>query len=136
MAVALVSTVTAFNDWSKGRQFAKLSDVKNDRVVKVLRGGTALTVSTNDVVVGDVCTLDTGDQVPADGLFLAGHGARTDESVMTGEALTVKVGPGNPFMMSGTQVAEGVATMMVTAVGPHSEWGQVYAHCVPWRAIR
>ena len=43
-------------------------------------------LSIFDVVVGEVVCLKTGDQIPADGLFLNGHSLKVDEGSMTGES--------------------------------------------------
>ncbi|OMO99638.1 Cation-transporting P-type ATPase [Corchorus olitorius] len=67
-----------------------------------------------------------GDQVPADGLFLNGHSLQVDESSMTGESDHVEVNRShNPFLLSGTKVADGYARMLVTSVGMNTTWGQM-----------
>lgn len=89
--------------------------MKNDRLVKVLRSGVQDRVSITTIQVGDVVILDTGDWVPADGLFLEGHGTNflclylfselsVDESAMTGEPDQVKKNSSKPFFLSGCQV--------------------------------
>ena len=74
MAVIIVATVTAVNEWQKEKQFRALNDVKNNKPVKVMRGGVFKEVSIYDVLAGDVVQLFTGDGIPADGIFLSGHG--------------------------------------------------------------
>ena len=49
--------------------------------------------------------LNTGDQIPADGVMVTSHNLIIDESVMTGESLPVKKSEERPFMLSGCQVA-------------------------------
>ena len=122
-AVQLVAWVTAFNDFGKERQFRNLNKVKENRRVKIIRSGEEREISIFELVVGELVILDTGDQVPADGLFVSGYNLQTDESVMTGETDAVKKNENKPFMLSGCQVTEGVGQMLVTAVGPWSEWG-------------
>ncbi|KAH9682421.1 putative calcium-transporting ATPase 13 plasma membrane-type [Citrus sinensis] len=66
-----------------------------------------------------------GDQVPADGLFLDGHSLQVDESSMTGESDHLEVNSSqNPFLFSGTKVADGYARMLATSVGMNTTWGQ------------
>lgn len=43
---------------------------------------------------------------------------------MTGESLPVRKSSEMPYMLSGCAVAEGTGFMVVTAVGPNSEWGR------------
>jgi Ca2+-transporting ATPase len=124
MAVIIVSTVTAFNDYQKDKQFRALNKESSRLKIKVLRESESTNVEIDSLFVGDVVILGTGDQVPADGLLIEGHDLRIDESVMTGELKPVKKNDENPFLMSGCQVAEGYGKMLITAVGVNSEWGK------------
>eukprot|EP00698_Gefionella_okellyi_P009109 TRINITY_DN228_c0_g1_i1.p1 TRINITY_DN228_c0_g1~~TRINITY_DN228_c0_g1_i1.p1 ORF type:complete len:1015 (-),score=272.16 TRINITY_DN228_c0_g1_i1:297-3341(-) len=123
IAVIIVATVTATNEFQKEKQFRQLNDRKNDKPVKVVRGGKEIEVSIYEIYVGDVVKLDTGDAVPADGVFLEGHDMKTDESAMTGETTEQKKEAKQPYMLSGCQVTAGAGYMMVTGVGIYSEWG-------------
>eukprot|EP00735_Rhodelphis_limneticus_P008892 TRINITY_DN2361_c0_g1::TRINITY_DN2361_c0_g1_i1::g.20875::m.20875 TRINITY_DN2361_c0_g1::TRINITY_DN2361_c0_g1_i1::g.20875 ORF type:complete len:1035 (-),score=144.87,sp/P54678/ATC1_DICDI/46.38/0.0,E1-E2_ATPase/PF00122.15/1.1e-64,Cation_ATPase_C/PF00689.16/2.6e+03,Cation_ATPase_C/PF00689.16/3e+02,Cation_ATPase_C/PF00689.16/7.1e-43,Hydrolase/PF00702.21/4.4e+03,Hydrolase/PF00702.21/7.3e-27,Hydrolase_like2/PF13246.1/2.8e-18,Hydrolase_like2/PF13246.1/1.2e+04,HAD/PF12710.2/2.9e-14,Cation_ATPase_N/PF0069 len=127
IAILIVGLVTAGNDYQKERQFRALNAEKNNRKVKVIRASKQEIISIYDINVGDIVQLDTGDQVPADGLFVNGYNMTVDESVMTGESDSVKKNDKKPFMLSGCQVDGGVGTMIVTAVGVNSEWGQTLA---------
>ena len=74
IAVILVSNVAAGTDFDKEKKFRALNTVKNDRKVRVKRDGKQEVIQIGEVQVGDVVILDTGDMVPADGLFVTGHG--------------------------------------------------------------
>lgn len=94
-----------------------------------------------DVTVGDVLHLEPGDAVPADGVFIAGHGIKCDESSATGESDQMKKTGGHevwqrmqdgtaekkldPFIISGSKVLEGVGTYLVTSVGVNSSFGKI-----------
>ncbi|XP_034685723.1 putative calcium-transporting ATPase 13, plasma membrane-type [Vitis riparia] len=126
VAVILVVSVSAVSNFRQNRQFEKLSEVSNNIEVEVVRGGHRQKISIFDIVVGDVACLKIGDQVPADGLFLDGHSLQVDESSMTGESDHVEVNSShNPFLFSGTKVADGYAQMLVTSVGMNTTWGQM-----------
>ncbi|GAB4816684.1 hypothetical protein N2152v2_003730 [Parachlorella kessleri] len=120
VAVLVVSLVGAGNDWHKDRQFRKLNQQKETIEVKVVRNG-----KEQLVVVGDLLVLDTGDKVVADGYVIEAHGLVIDEASLTGEADPVKkTADKDPWCRSGTQVTEGSGSMMVLAVGEHSDWGR------------
>ncbi|XP_054821070.1 putative calcium-transporting ATPase 13, plasma membrane-type [Prosopis cineraria] len=126
VAVFLVIAVSSISNFRQNRQFDKLSQVSNNIQVDVLRSGRRQQVSIYDIVVGDVVWLKIGDQVPADGLFLEGHSLQVDESSMTGESDHVEInGDKNPFLFSGTKVADGFAKMLITSVGTNTTWGQM-----------
>jgi len=127
IAVLLVGSVTSINNYKQEKSFRNLNKRNQDIRVKVLRAGELTQISVFELTVGDICFLDTGSSVPADGLFIDGHEMRVDESVMTGESLTVKKDRDHPFMLSGCLVTEGLGSMVVTAVGKNSEWGKTLA---------
>ncbi|XP_062155503.1 calcium-transporting ATPase 9, plasma membrane-type isoform X2 [Alnus glutinosa] len=126
-AVFLVIIVTAVSDYRQSLQFQNLNQEKQNILLEVLRGGRTVKISIFDIVVGDVVPLKIGDQVPADGILIAGHSLAIDESSMTGESKTVHKDQKAPFLMSGCKVADGVGTMLVTGVGINTEWGLLMA---------
>ncbi|XP_058202209.1 putative calcium-transporting ATPase 13, plasma membrane-type [Rhododendron vialii] len=126
VAVFLVIAVSALSNFRQNRQFVKLSKVSNNIQVDVVRNGRRQQISIFEIVVGDVVYLKIGDQVPADGLFIDGHSLLVDESSMTGESNHVEVDlTQNPFLFSGTKVADGFGRMLVTSVGMNTTWGEM-----------
>jgi Ca2+-transporting ATPase len=95
IAVVIVVSVSATNDWQKQRQFKELQDqMKNNVEVTVVRGGKKTNVKTTDVVVGDILYVQTGDILPGDAVFISGENIKADEAAFTGESdLIHKVQP-------------------------------------------
>ncbi|KAM1392487.1 hypothetical protein ACFX2I_020058 [Malus domestica] len=126
LAIILVISVSAVSNYRQNRQFDKLSKVSDNVQIEAVRGGRRQQISIFEIVVGDVICLKIGDQVPADGLFLDGHSLQVDESSMTGESDHVEISHHqNPFLFSGTKVADGYARMLVTSVGMNTTWGEM-----------
>ncbi|KAK7266669.1 hypothetical protein RIF29_19319 [Crotalaria pallida] len=126
IAVFIVISMSSISNFRQNRQFDKLSQVSNDIQIDVVRNARRQQISIFEIVVGDVICLKIGDQVPADGLFIDGHSVRVDESSMTGESDHVEVNRNHqPFLFSGTKVADGYAKMLVTSVGMNTTWGQM-----------
>ena len=68
VAVAVVVLVTAFNDWSKERQFRGLKQIVDQQhTFTVVREGYASQISVADIVVGDICIVKYGI-IPLDDL--------------------------------------------------------------------
>ncbi|XP_047937877.1 putative calcium-transporting ATPase 13, plasma membrane-type [Salvia hispanica] len=111
----------AFSAFSNFKLCRLLDKPSSNISAEVVRNGRRQDVSIYEVVVGDIVCLKIGDQVPADGLFLDGHSLRLDESSMTGETGLVDA---NPFLLSGTTVADGYGKMVVTSVGMNTMWGE------------
>jgi len=62
VAVVVVVLVTAFNDWSKERQFRGLKkDVDRQHTFSVVRGTQTTQLVVTDIVVGDVCIIKYGN---------------------------------------------------------------------------
>ncbi|PSS06352.1 Calcium-transporting ATPase, partial [Actinidia chinensis var. chinensis] len=125
VAVLLVVVVSALSNFRQERQFDKLSKISDNIKIDVIRVGRRQKISIFDIVVGDVVFLTIGDQIPADGVFLGGHSFQVDESSMTGESDHVEVDIQNPFLLSGSKVADGYAQMLVTSVGMNTAWGKM-----------
>lgn len=126
VAVFVVVAVSSLSNLRQERQFDKLSKISNDIKIDVMRDGRRQKISIFDVVVGDVAFLTIGDQIPADGVFLSGHSFQVDESSMTGESDYVEVdSEKNPFLLSGSKIADGYAWMLVTSVGMNTSWGNM-----------
>ncbi|KAL6077712.1 putative Plasma membrane calcium-transporting ATPase 1 [Balamuthia mandrillaris] len=129
VAVIVVTNVGAGNNYAKERQFRKLDKEKQDKPVEVLRGGNPVEISSKDLMVGDIALLNNGERIPADGFFIDGRGSEAcsvDNSVMTGETVAVHVTRKSPVMLSGSTIAEGLAKMLVIAVGEDSQYGQLF----------
>jgi len=125
LAVVIVTAVTAGNNYSQELQFQVLSAKQDERPVRVIRGGKKTEVLMTELLVGDVISLEQGDQVPTDGIYISGHSCSCDESNMTGEAEPQSKSSKKCFMLSGCRVVHGACVMLATAVGMRSEWGKV-----------
>jgi len=125
VAVLIVATVTATNDYMKDKQFRALKKQSGNRKVRCIRRGEEHAIPIFDVVVGDLVLLFRGDQIPCDGLLVPGlEELSVDESSLTGEPDAQTKSEKNPFLFSGTFIAKGSGKMIATSVGPNSEWGR------------
>jgi len=127
IAVVIVSTVTAGNNYSKEKKFRALAAKESDVKVKVRRDGQICEISIFDVNAGDIALVDTGSQVPADGVFLRGNNIQVDESQVNGETTPSKKNADNPFFVSGCKLTDGSGEFLVTSVGDNSQWGRIMA---------
>ena len=87
-----------------------------------------------DVVVGDIVKLESGDEIPADGYLIESTSLRVDESNFTGELYANKTTDESEFdpdatyvsnfLLRGATVIEGNAVYRVSAVGMDTEEGR------------
>ncbi|KAM8930913.1 plasma membrane calcium-transporting ATPase 2 isoform 6-T6 [Pelodytes ibericus] len=128
LSVVCVVLVTAFNDWSKEKQFRGLqSRIEQEQKFTVVRGGQVIQIPVAELVVGDIAQVKYGDLLPTDGLFIQGNDLKIDESSLTGESDQVRKSVDkDPMLLSGTHVMEGSGRMLVTAVGVNSQTGIIF----------
>ncbi|XP_036389491.1 plasma membrane calcium-transporting ATPase 2-like isoform X5 [Megalops cyprinoides] len=128
LSVVCVVLVTAFNDWSKEKQFRGLqSRIEQEQKFTVIRGGQVIQIPVADILVGDIAQVKYGDLLPADGVLIQGNDLKIDESSLTGESDHVrKAVDRDPMLLSGTHVMEGSGRMVVTAVGVNSQTGIIF----------
>ncbi|XP_057212328.1 plasma membrane calcium-transporting ATPase 3a isoform X1 [Triplophysa rosa] len=128
LSVLCVVLVTAFNDWSKEKQFRGLqSRIEQEQRFAVVRNGTVIQIPVAEMVVGDFAQVKYGDLLPADGVLIQGNDLKIDESSLTGESDHVRKSVDkDPMLLSGTHVMEGSGKMVVTAVGVNSQTGIIF----------
>ncbi|CAO2636945.1 Plasma membrane calcium-transporting ATPase 4 [Lemmus lemmus] len=127
-SVIIVVLVTAFNDWSKEKQFRGLQNrIELEQKFCIIRNGQLIQLPVAEIVVGDIAQIKYGDLLPADGILIQGNDLKIDESSLTGESDHVKKSLDNdPMLLSGTHVMEGSGRMVVTAVGINSQTGIIF----------
>ena len=135
MAILLIVSFSAWNDWMKDRQFVKLQGYVKDEDIAVIRGKYGATQSVNiyKLVVGDVILLETGSRIPADCILLEGYDITVNESYYykTENRATRKLTASDdnyhenpdPFLLSQTLVMSGQGKAVVCCVGEHSRRG-------------
>ncbi|MBN3317490.1 AT2B3 ATPase, partial [Atractosteus spatula] len=128
LSVICVVLVTAFNDWSKEKQFRGLqSRIEQEQKFCVIRNSNVIQIPVAEMVVGDIAQVKYGDLLPTDGIMIQGNDLKIDESSLTGESDHVKKSTEkDPMLLSGTHVMEGSGRMVVTAVGVNSQTGIIF----------
>lgn len=134
-AIILATGVSFWFEVDANKKFDILNQVNDDTLVKIIRNGNISEIFKKDIVVGDICLLSTGEEVPADGELLESVSLQIDESCLTGEPLIDKTTNPKEFdqestypsnwAMRGTKIMDGHAVIRVTHVGDATEYGQV-----------
>ena len=84
IAIFLASFISSISEYGSEEAFKKLQEENESMKVKVKRNGKIEEIKIEDIVVGDVVLLESGDGVPADG-YLASGSITVDESRLNGE---------------------------------------------------
>ena len=134
-AILLATGIGFFFEYDANKKFDLLNAVNEETLVKVIRNGHVQEVPRKDVVVGDVVILETGEEMPADGMLLEAVSLQVNESNLTGEPVVSKTTVEANFdeeatyasnrVLRGTTVVDGHGMMRVEAVGDATEIGKV-----------
>ncbi len=114
--VILINTgIGVFTELKAKRTLDRLSILVSSKPM-VRRDGQDVAVAHDQIVLGDLLWVQSGEQVPADGEVVRDWGLELDESMLTGESKTVRKQPGDK-VFSGSNAVSGMALIRVTAVG-------------------
>ncbi len=135
-AVVIINAVIGF--FQEGKAEQALEAIRNllSPEARVTRGGRRQQIEATQLVPGDVVHLRPGDKVPADLRLFDVRSLRVDESILTGESMTVDktedesveeaaLGDRHGMVFSGTLVAYGRASGLVVATGQSTEIGKI-----------
>jgi Ca2+-transporting ATPase len=114
-----------------------LKDLASPRAL-VIRDGETIRIPGKEVVTGDIVVLQEGDRVPADALVLKNNNLLADESLLTGESVSVRKrewregdimfipgGDDLPVVYSGSMIVQGNGLVKVTATALNTEIGKI-----------
>lgn len=136
-AIALSSSISLIMEGSSEKAFAALNKIGDNIKIKVLRNSTITYINKNEVTIGDIVILETGDKAPADGRLIEDHDLKVDESMLTGESNTVRketnlvlqketeLADRKNMIYGGTNVSEGRGRIIITTIGDDTEMGKI-----------
>lgn len=142
LAIAIISTRTGLKSQKSAKE---LKDRTSVHYCNVIRDGETKHINANDIVVGDLVIIQSGEAIFADGYLIDGN-VSVDNSVLNGESKECKKTPwvkdNEPYnlggkreansndytnsyaLFSGTTVIDGEGIMLVTHVGVNTVNGQ------------
>jgi P-type Ca2+ transporter type 2C len=135
VVVYVSSVIGFFQEYKAGQALERLNKlIRYD--VNVLRDGTPVSVSHEQIVPGDVILISSGDKIPADARLMEVSNFSTIEAPLTGESLPLakhvqELPEGTPLaerknmIYAGTVAASGNAKAIVTATGTNTELGHI-----------
>lgn len=103
----------------------------------VIRDGKECSISVEQLTIGDLVLLESGDKIGADMRIIEAHNFTVDESILTGESVqvsktinpiakkNVSISDQTNMAFSGTTVVTGRAKAYVTEIGLDTELGKI-----------
>ena len=123
IAILLASFISTISEYGSEKAFLKLQEEASQIKCKVYRDRQLSDIFIDDLVVGDIILLSSGDKVPADGIIVEGS-ITCDESSFTGEAKDVlKIVSSEVYR--GSIVLNNQCIIRVTNVGMKTKYGAI-----------
>ncbi len=138
VAIFISVIITVVMEGKSAKAFEALSKINEDIFVKVIRDGQVRMIAQQELVVGDIVCVETGDKISADGRLLTSACLYADEASLTGESVPVEkdacvvlekeavpLAERLNMLYSGCFITSGSGKMIVTAVGDRTEFGKI-----------
>jgi Ca2+-transporting ATPase len=134
--IILVVILTGFfEEYKASKEMEALKNL-TPRKANVYRDGKLIEILAQDIVPGDIISLDRGNIVPADARIISCNNLHIDESTLTGESVPVVKKEGclkegtalaeqYNMVFASTQVTNGNAHIVVVKTGKATEIGKV-----------
>ena len=137
IAIVVINSVLAIvQEGNAEKALESLQDM-NKQTATVIRDGKVTTVESEQLVVGDILVLESGDAISADARLIESSQLRVEESVLTGESEAVEkdaafvakedesLGDQLNMVFKGCTVVAGRGKAIVTAIGMATEMGKI-----------
>ena len=138
--VVVVNAILGVYQENKAERAIDALKKLSQATAKVLRDGAIKSVSTEELVVGDVIVFESGDAIPADARILESNSLKVEESALTGESVPVEkisealaTASGESFpindhknmVYTGSTVSYGRGRAVVVATGMDTQMGNI-----------
>lgn len=137
IAIVVINSVLAIvQEGNAEKALESLQDM-NKQTATVIRDGKVTTVESEQLVVGDILVLESGDAISADARLIEASQLRVEESALTGESEAVEkdaafiaeedesLGDQLNMVFKGCTVAAGRGKAIITAIGMATEMGKI-----------
>ena len=126
-AILILNVILGF--WQEYKASKELAALRSFEVLysRVLRDGVETEIPSQEIVPGDVVILESGDKIPADGKIIESYSLQINESILTGESLSVMKlkKEGENLLYFGTNVVSGRGKFEVTGTGLKTRFGSI-----------
>ena len=124
--VIAVNTIIGIVQEVRAKYALKQLELMSAPRARLVRGDEVAEVMYDALQVGDEILLETGDELPADGVVLSARGLEVNESMLTGESASIDKKK-HDEVYAATTVIAGSARVRVTAVGDATKAGAISA---------
>jgi len=134
LAILLIGAISFYQDHRSKRALEQLKKLAQPNC-QVIRNGVVQEIKSEEIVIDDLLMVEEGSTINADGTIVHSNDFSVNESILTGESLSVFKDAGKKQIddsdyslnkiYAGTAVASGLAVAKVTAIGNETELGKI-----------
>ncbi len=136
IAVILINAIMGFVQEMKAESAVESLKKMTTPTARVIRDGKVMVCSSEEIVPGDIITLEAGDKVPADARIIWEAASSIDESMLTGESEPMQkdvkkvksdaqINERTNMVYSGCNVVYGKVNAVVVKTGMNTELGKI-----------
>ena len=125
-AIVLVGSISLYQDSRSRKALENLENLTHPKS-RVIRNGAVVEIDSQDIVVGDFLMVEEGTTISADGIIVHSNDFSVNESILTGESLSVykDATSTDNLIFTGSTVASGLAIAQITAIGNLTKLGKI-----------
>jgi Ca2+-transporting ATPase len=124
--ILLIIGITFYQYRKTEKALEALKQLSSPRAL-VIRDGNEIRLPARDLVPDDILILNEGDRIPADAQVIETTNFQVDESLLTGESMSVSKYPeaGHDMIYGGTLAVQGRCIAKATKTGLQSQLGKI-----------
>lgn len=125
-AIIVVSGISFYQD-TRSKKALEALEKLNEPLSTVIRNGKITEIPTREIAVNDLCIIEEGKMINADGEILHSNDFSVNEASLTGETYSVfkSVDSDDKKVYSGTLVVSGLAVFRVELIGGQTKLGRI-----------
>ena len=126
VAIIAVSAISFYQD-NRSRKALEALEKLNEPLSTVIRNSTVIKIPTHEIAVGDLCIVEEGKMINADGQIIHSNDFSVNEASLTGESFSVfkSQDTQDKKVYSGTLVVSGLAIFSVEKIGRKTQLGTI-----------
>lgn len=127
LIIVIMNAILGFVQEFKTEKSLEALNELSSPTAKVIRDSSVKVINAEELVIGDLVILESGDRIPADCILVEQSSFMVDESLLTGESLGVEKSSNskNSSIYMGTVVLKGRAKAKVVETGMGTEMGKI-----------
>lgn len=125
-AIIAVSGISFYQD-NRSQKALEALEKLNEPLSTVIRNGKIVQIPTREIAVGDLCIIEEGKMINADGEIVHSNDFAVNEASLTGETYSVfkSADTEDRKVYSGTLVVSGLAVFKVEQIGNKTKLGKI-----------